>query len=86
MPVSIRADEQRMLDRIIRELPMLTAAVVRVELDDDSTYRIADIGAAERIQRRRLQSSAVPQAAEQLCHRPGDVGFAARRLPALEFG
>ncbi len=46
---SIRADEQRMLDRVIRELPMLTAAVVRAELHDDSTYGIADIGAADAV-------------------------------------
>jgi ferritin-like metal-binding protein YciE len=38
---SIRADEQRMLDRLMRELPQLTHAVVRAEVDGSSRDEIA---------------------------------------------
>jgi ferritin-like metal-binding protein YciE len=46
---SIRADEQRMLDRLLGELPQLTAAVVRVEVDGSSSYEISDTGTADAV-------------------------------------
>lgn len=44
---SIRADEQKMLDRILREIPKLTEAVVRSEIRGNSSYDIKKTGAAD---------------------------------------
>jgi ferritin-like metal-binding protein YciE len=44
---SIRADEQRMLDRILKEIPKLTDAVVRSEIRGSSSYAIGNTGAAD---------------------------------------
>jgi ferritin-like metal-binding protein YciE len=44
---SIRADEQRMLDRVLKEIPKLTEAVVRAELKGDPSYDVTKTGAAD---------------------------------------
>jgi len=44
---SIRADEQRMLERILREIPKLTEAVVRAEVRGNPSYDISETGAAD---------------------------------------
>jgi ferritin-like metal-binding protein YciE len=44
---SIRADEQRMLDRILKEIPKLTEAVVRADVRGNGSYDIATTGAGE---------------------------------------
>jgi ferritin-like metal-binding protein YciE len=44
---SIRADEQRMLDRILKEIPKLTEAVVRADIRGNGSYAIATTGAGE---------------------------------------
>ena len=44
---SIRADEQKMLDRILREIPKLTEAVVRSEIRGNASYDISKTGAAD---------------------------------------
>jgi ferritin-like metal-binding protein YciE len=45
----IRADEERMLARIMRELPGLTDAFARAELADDPTYDVTRTGAAQAV-------------------------------------
>lgn len=47
LAVSIRADEQRMLERVMREIPKLTEAVLRAELKDSSSYSLSETGAAD---------------------------------------
>jgi ferritin-like metal-binding protein YciE len=47
LAVSIRADEQRMLDKILREIPKLTEKVVRADVRGNGTYDIATTGAAD---------------------------------------
>jgi len=47
LAASIRADEERMLDRILREIPKLTDLVARADIKDDGTYKIAETGAAD---------------------------------------
>jgi ferritin-like metal-binding protein YciE len=47
LAASIRADEERMLARVMRELPKLTAAVVGAEIEGDPSYDIAKTGAAD---------------------------------------
>jgi len=44
---SIRADEKEMLDRILREIPKLTEAVVRSEIRGNPSYDISKTGAAD---------------------------------------
>ncbi len=49
LAASILTDEQKMLDRIMREIPKLTDAVVRAEIDGDPSYDITTTGAADTI-------------------------------------
>ena len=46
---SIRADEEEMLARIMREIPALTDAVTRAELRDDPSYDLSRTGAADAV-------------------------------------
>jgi len=47
LAVSIRTDEQRMLDRILKEIPKLTEAVVRADVRGNGSYDVARTGAAD---------------------------------------
>ncbi|MGH2841642.1 MAG: DUF892 family protein [Solirubrobacteraceae bacterium] len=49
LAASIRGDEERMLDAVRRELPELTNAVVRAEIDGDRSYDITKTGAADAV-------------------------------------
>jgi ferritin-like metal-binding protein YciE len=49
LAASIRADEQKMLDRVLREIPKLTDAVVRAEVDGNSSYDVTTTGAADAV-------------------------------------
>ena len=44
---SILGDEQRMLDRLLKEIPRLTNAVARAEFDGNGSYDVTETGAAE---------------------------------------
>ena len=45
-------DEQRMLKRVLDEIPRLTDAVARAEFDDDGSYDVGDTGAAKAVEGR----------------------------------
>jgi ferritin-like metal-binding protein YciE len=47
LAASIRADEEKMLERIMRELPKLTAAVVGADVEGDPSYDVTKTGAAD---------------------------------------
>jgi ferritin-like metal-binding protein YciE len=47
LAVSIRADEERMLALVLREIPTLTDAVVRAEIEGDGPYDVTTTGAAD---------------------------------------
>jgi len=47
LAASIRADEERMLKRVREELPALTDAVVRAEIDGQASYDVTKTGAAD---------------------------------------
>ncbi len=47
LAASIRGDEERMLARIMREIPKLTDAVVGADIDGKATYDITKTGAAD---------------------------------------
>jgi ferritin-like metal-binding protein YciE len=44
---SILGDEQRMLDRLLKEIPRLTDAVARAEFDGYGSYDVTETGAAD---------------------------------------
>jgi ferritin-like metal-binding protein YciE len=47
LAVSIREDEQKMLDRLLGELPKLTVAVVRADVEGVKSYDVTKTGAAD---------------------------------------
>jgi ferritin-like metal-binding protein YciE len=61
LAASIRADEERMLARILREIPRLTGAVVGADVEGDGTYDVGSTGAAEAVKR---TAGLAPSAAE----------------------
>ena len=48
---SVLEDEQRMLKRVLDEIPQLTDAVARAEFDDDGSYDVTDTGAAKAVRK-----------------------------------
>jgi ferritin-like metal-binding protein YciE len=60
LAVSIRADEERMLARILREIPQLTGAVVGADVEGDGSYDLGSTGAAEAVKRTASQARKVP--------------------------
>jgi ferritin-like metal-binding protein YciE len=49
LAASIRLDEERMLKRILSEIPRLTDAVVGAEVEDDPSYDVTTTGAADAV-------------------------------------
>jgi ferritin-like metal-binding protein YciE len=49
LATSIRADEERMLARVLREIPTLTEAVVGADVRGESTYSVTSTGAADAV-------------------------------------
>ena len=47
LAASIRADEQRMLERVLKQIPKLTEAVVRADVRGNGSYDVATTGAAD---------------------------------------
>jgi ferritin-like metal-binding protein YciE len=47
LAASIRADEEKMLKRILREIPKLTAAVVGADIEGEPSYDVTKTGAAD---------------------------------------
>lgn len=49
LAASVRSDEEKMLARVMREIPKLTAAVVRAEVKGDPSYDVSETGAADAV-------------------------------------
>ena len=47
LAASIRGEEERMLDRILKEIPALTDAMVRAEIDGEGSYELATTGVGQ---------------------------------------
>jgi ferritin-like metal-binding protein YciE len=47
LAASIRADEEKMLDRVLQEITKLTEAVVRADVEGDGSYDVTTTGAAD---------------------------------------
>ncbi len=75
----ILADEEKMLQRIMREIPKLTDAVVRAEVKDQPSYDISTTGAGETVREAgkaangaaRKTTAAVKRTARQTRKAPG---------------
>ncbi|HEX4344670.1 MAG TPA: DUF892 family protein [Solirubrobacteraceae bacterium] len=49
LAASIRADEEQMLERVLREIPKLTDAVVRADVKGDPSFDVTATGAADAV-------------------------------------
>jgi ferritin-like metal-binding protein YciE len=49
LAASIKAEEERMLARILREIPALTKAVVSADVDGEGSYDVAETGAGQAV-------------------------------------
>ena len=77
LAASIRADEEKMLERIMRELPKLTAAVVGADIEDDPSYDVTKTGAADaraRDRRGDRTRASAPPARPARCRRRAAEG------------
>ncbi len=80
LAASIRGDEERMLARILREIPKLTTAVVGSEVEGHPSYEITETGAADATGKlaselgktaRRAQTTRAKRTARQARKTPG---------------
>ncbi len=77
---SIRADEERMLARILREIPKLADAVVGAEIEDDPSYDITTTGAADAV---REAASTTQKAARKASAATKRTARNARKVPGV---
>jgi ferritin-like metal-binding protein YciE len=77
---SILADEEKMLARVMREIPKLTDAVVRAELTDDPSYDVTKTGAADAI---REAGQATASAARKTTGATKRTARKARKVPGV---
>jgi ferritin-like metal-binding protein YciE len=68
LAASIRADEEKMLQRILREIGKLTDAVVGAEVEGDPSYDVSTTGAGEAV---RKGAKATKKAARKARKAPG---------------
>ena len=80
LAASIRADEEKMLERILRELPKLTEAVVRAEVNGDKSYDVTKTGAADTA---RAGAEATKQAARKGGSEAKRTARQARKVPGV---
>src|SRR6201991_441382 len=72
LAASIRADEEKMLARVLREIPKLTEAVVRADVKGEPSYDVASTGAAEATKETvKKAATATKRAARQARKVPG---------------
>ena len=77
---SIRADEERMLERIMRELPKLTDAVVGAEVEGEHSYDVGKTGAADAV---REVGSEVKRTARKAQSEVKSAARQARKVPGV---
>lgn len=77
---SILVDEQRMLERILKEIPKLTEAVVRAQIDGKPSYDVGETGAADAV---RSASESVTEAARGAASGVKHTARKARKAPGV---
>lgn len=77
---SIRRDEEKMLERILRVIPKLTDAVVGAEINGDPSYDVAKTGAGEAV---REGAKATKKAARKASKTTKKSARQARKVPGV---
>ena len=77
---SILGDEQRMLDRLLREIPRLTDAVAQAEFDGKGSYDVTETGAADAV---REVSQRAKRTARQGAGQAKRTARQARKVPGV---
>lgn len=80
LAASIRDDEERMLERIMREIPKLTDAVIGADVEGEPSYDITKTGAADAV---REVGSEVKQAARKEQTEVKSTARQARKIPGV---
>ena len=80
LAASIRADEEKMLERVLREIPKLTDAVVGAEVEGKRSYDIAQTGAADAV---RDAGQAARQTVRGGADRARRTARQARKIPGV---
>jgi len=80
LATSIRADEQQMLERILREIPKLTDAVVKGAIEGEPSYDVATTGAGEAV---REAGEATRTAARKTTAATRRTARNARKVPGV---
>lgn len=80
LAASIRKDEQRMLDRVLREIPKLADAVVGAEVHGDPSYDISTTGAADAARGAKVTIDAAASAGKTRAKR---TARQARKVPGV---
>jgi ferritin-like metal-binding protein YciE len=77
---SVMADEQRMLDRLSKEIPRLTDAMARAEFDGEGSYEVTETGAADAV---RKVGSTAKRSARQGAGQAKRTSRQARKVPGV---
>ncbi|MEA2256851.1 MAG: hypothetical protein QOG35_2896 [Solirubrobacteraceae bacterium] len=90
LAASIRADEERMLERVRKEIPALTEAVVRADVHGEPSYDVTTTGAADAVRRagegaRKAASRPRRAGARQSRRTAGAAPAAPRDLPIARY-
>ena len=80
LAASIRADEEKMLERVLREIPKLTDAVVRAEVKGDPSFEVSTTGAADAV---REAGEAVDRKARATGTQAKRTARQARKVPGV---
>jgi ferritin-like metal-binding protein YciE len=80
LAASIRADEEKMLERVLREIPKLTDAVVGADVDGDPSFDVASTGAADAV---RDAGEATASKARTTTARTKRTARQARKVPGV---
>ena len=77
---SIMGDEQKMLDRLLKEIPRLTDAVARAEFHGEDSYDVTDTGAADAV---REAGGAAKRTARKSAGQAKRTARQARKVPGV---
>ena len=80
LAASIRADEEKMLERVLREIPKLTEAVVRADVKGKPSYDVTTTGAADTA---REAGKATKDAARKTTAATRRTARQARKVPGV---
>lgn len=80
LAAAIKRDEERMLERVLREIPALVAGVVGADVRDEPSYDIRETGAADTAEKAVSKAKETARKAEGGARR---VARQARRVPGV---